>query len=95
MSITNHRHENNQYMSRKQTLKKRLDDMVKESQSLLSVAHSDVAAFRHSLAWLTLYISLIESVEKFVEFLVMEAGDLDDDDKSMMEQLERILGVLK
>lgn len=99
MSITdnkyNHRHENNQYMARKQSIKKRFDKMVEDSQEMLGVAQSDIATFNHSIKWLNLYVALVESVESFAEFLALDSGDLDDDDRAMLEQLEQILGVLQ
>ena len=83
-------------MAKRQTTKKRFEGMVEESQDLLWNAHGDVSAFKHSIEWLNLYIAVVESVEKFTEFLAAhKVSDLDDDDKAMIDRLEEILGVLK
>jgi hypothetical protein len=80
--------------AKKQMTKIQIDNLAKTAQSLLSDADADLATFKHEIRWIELYRTLIESIDKFVDFLSMDAGRLDDEDYSMLEQLESVLEVL-
>ncbi|MBH06007.1 MAG: hypothetical protein CMJ20_06765 [Phycisphaeraceae bacterium] len=81
--------------AKKQMTKVRIAGLAKTARSLLEDADCDLATFKHEIRWIELYRSLIESIDRFVDFLSMDAGRLDDEDRLMLEQLESILGVLK
>ena len=81
--------------AKKQMTKVRIAGLAKTAQSLLGDADSDLATFKNEIRWIELYRSLIKSIDRFVDFLSMDAGRLDDEDRLMLEQLESILEVLK